>query len=104
LKILIPSIQTPFIRGGAYFHILNLKSALIEHGHSVEVVSFPFKFSALYIKNLMEYIISQDFTSFNGHSIDRVITLQFPTYYLSHPDINDGCGVDAVKYRAVILS
>jgi len=85
VKILIPSIQTPFIKGGAYFHILNLKKAIMEYGHEVEIVSFPFKFSSIYIKNLMEYAISQDFTNFNGHNIDRVITLQFPLYSISHP-------------------
>jgi len=86
LKILIPSIQTPFIKGGGYFHILNLKKALLEYGHSVEIASFPFKFSPeSYVETLMEYTSKQDFTNFNGHHIDCVIALQFPAYYVQHP-------------------
>ena len=87
MKIIIPSIQTPFIIGGAYFHILNLKNALIKHGHETEVVTFPFKFSPnSYISTMMEQCIHQDFSSFNGHNIDKIIALQFPTYYIPHPN------------------
>ncbi len=87
MRILIPSIQVPFITGGAYFHIHNLKNALIEHGHQVEVVTFPFEFSPeSYISRLMDFCAHIDFTSFNGVQIDKVIALQFPAYYVKHPD------------------
>lgn len=74
------------MKGGAYFHILNLKKALIEHGHIAEVVSFPFKFFPnSHISDLMDYISNQDFHQFTGCYVDRVIALQFPAYYIQHP-------------------
>lgn len=85
MRILIPSIQVPFIHGGAQIHISNLKNALEKFGHQVEVVTFPFKFSPeSYIEDLMEYCSKQDFNNFNGYHIDKVISLQFPAYYIKH--------------------
>ena len=62
-----------------------LKDALIKNGHDVEVVTIPFKFSpTTYIENLIEFWKKQDFNNFNGYSIDMVIVLQFPAYYVQH--------------------
>ena len=64
-----------------------LKSALIQHGHEVEIVSFPFKFSPeSYVSNLIDVWKEQDFNNFNGYRVDKVIALQFPAYYAKHDD------------------
>jgi len=85
MRILIPSIQVPFISGGAESHVENLKRALEEHGHDVEIVRFPFQFSLeSHIEELMTFCLHQDFNYFNGYRIDRVISLQFPAYYVQH--------------------
>jgi len=85
MRILIPSIQTPFIHGGAQLMTQGLKDALIRNGHEVEVVSIPFKFSPeSYIEELMDIWQRQDFNNFNGYEIDMVIVLQFPAYYVKH--------------------
>ncbi len=85
MKIIIPSVQVPFIRGGAELHIRGLRDALIKEGHEVEIVTLPFKFSPeSYVEELIEIWKKQDFNHFNGHNIDRVIALQFPTYYVQH--------------------
>ena len=87
MRIVIPSVQVPFITGGATFHINNLKAAIQKHGHQVEIITFPFKFfPENYIEDLMNYCQKQDFTDFNGYSIDKVIALQFPAYYVKHPN------------------
>jgi len=87
VNIIIPSVQVPFIKGGADFMVVNLKTALQKSGHKVEVVAIPFKFFPTdYIKANMEYWSKLDFSSFNGIEIDKVIVLQFPAYYANHPD------------------
>ncbi|MFY8350437.1 glycosyltransferase family 4 protein [Pseudoalteromonas sp. SSM20] len=87
MKILIPSIQVPFISGGAELMTYGLKNALIENGHEVEVVTFPFKFSPLTeLELLMDYCKSSLFDNFNGYNVDLVIALQFPAFYIQHPN------------------
>jgi len=85
MRILIPSIQAPFIKGGAQLMTQGLKDSLIKHGHQVEVVTFPFKFyPSKDIINLMDFCLKQDFNLFNGYDIDCTISLQFPAYYVKH--------------------
>lgn len=87
MKILIPSVQVPFIFGGAQIMTEGLANALVAHGHEVEIVKFPFKFSPeSYLADSMDYCINNDFQNFNGHEIDKVIALQFPAYYVQHND------------------
>jgi len=89
MRILIPSIQVPFINGGAESHVESLKSALEEHGHDVEIVRFPFQFfPESQIEALIQFCMDQDFNYFNGYRIDRVISLQFPAYYVQHDNKN----------------
>jgi glycosyltransferase involved in cell wall biosynthesis len=86
VKIVIAAIQTPFIRGGADYHIEGLQSALRDGGHSVERISMPFRFNPLeQVRRSMQIWSDEDFTLLNGHQADRVICLQFPAYYVKHP-------------------
>jgi glycosyltransferase involved in cell wall biosynthesis len=87
LKIIIPSVQVPFIFGGAQIMTQGLADALVTHGHEVEVIRFPFKFSPeSYLETSMNYCLANDFHNFNGHEVDKVIALQFPAYYVQHPN------------------
>jgi len=87
LKIIIPSVQVPFIEGGAVMMTQGLKNALIEHGHEVQIVTMTFKFSPNeYIIDSINIWKKQDFNEFNGYIIDKVISLQFPAYYVQHPN------------------
>lgn len=62
-----------------------LKNALIQHGHEVETVTMPFKFSPdEYLIDSINIWKNQDFNEFNGYLIDKVISLQFPAYYVQH--------------------
>lgn len=88
MRILIPSVQVPFIDGGATLMTNGLKDALLEHGHEAEIVTMPFKFSPnSYIQDSMQNWKNQDFNDFNGINIDRIISLQFPAYYTQHRHI-----------------
>ena len=83
MRILIPSVQVPFIKGGAILMTQGLKDALIDWGHEAEILTFPFRFSPTEsIVNLIEFCKKQEF---NISEIDRVIALQFPAYYIQHP-------------------
>lgn len=87
MKIIIPSVQVPFIKGGAEIMTKGLMNSLQEYGHNVEIITFPFKFFPKeYLKQNMKIWQAQDFEHFNGHNIDKVIALQFPAYYVNHPN------------------
>lgn len=87
MRIVIPSVQVPFIRGGANLMAEGLAHALRDAGYEVEIVTLPFKFfPPAYIDGLIDMWIAQDFNNFNGYEIDKVIALQFPAYYVRHQD------------------
>ncbi|MFN2476107.1 MAG: glycosyltransferase family 4 protein [Chthoniobacterales bacterium] len=86
MKVALATIQTPFIEGGAEYLVRGLQAALLRTGHSVERIAMPFRFSPIeQVSRSMDLWGSEDFTALNGHQLDRVICLQFPTYYLQHP-------------------
>lgn len=86
MKIILATIKTPFIDGGAELLIRGLRRALIERGHQVERLSMPFRFGPIeQIARSMEIWESEDLTALSGLQADQVICLQFPAYYLRHP-------------------
>lgn len=86
-RIVVTSNHVPFLWGGAEFLSRNLVDSLRAHGHDVEWVRFPFKFSpAEFLHGQMVYMPTQHFEQFNGISIDQVISLQYPGYGVQHPN------------------
>jgi glycosyltransferase involved in cell wall biosynthesis len=87
VKIVLVTIQTPFIHGGAEYLIGGLQQALLSAGHTVEQVSMPFRFHPLeQVRRSMETWASEDFTLLNGHAPELAICFQFPAYYVQHPN------------------
>ncbi|WP_233854964.1 glycosyltransferase family 4 protein [Paraburkholderia sp. HD33-4] len=87
MKIAITTVQVPFITGGAEMHTNNLKRALQDAGHQVEIVTMPFWFNPpSLVRDRMDSWEKEDLTAYLSGSIDRVIALKFPTYYLKHPN------------------
>ena len=85
MRIVIPSVQVPFIRGGAEVMTKGLCEALKDKGHDIEIVTIPYKFfPEKYVSSLMDFCLGLDFDSFSGYSVDRIIVLQFPAYYVKH--------------------
>lgn len=81
MKIAIATVQTPFLHGGADFHALNLKRALVEAGHEVEIVATPFAFSPLSkVVKGVDVWKGINFDEFD-HPADHVIALKFPAYH-----------------------
>ncbi|MGY8526627.1 glycosyltransferase family 4 protein [Paracidovorax citrulli] len=87
MRILVTANLTPFLRGGADYHIKGLLAALLEAGHDAELLRLPFRFSPESdIERAMDHARSLDLVQPNGMSIDQMISLQFPGYGISHPD------------------
>lgn len=87
MRVIIATVQVPFIRGGAELHAENLHNNLLKNGIESEIVTFPFKFTPeIYIADLMEFIDKINFSNFGWVSIDKVIALRFPAYYVNHPN------------------
>src|SRR5690606_1903708 len=87
MKVLLTANHVPFIQGGAEHHVANLAGALQLAGHEVEVLRLPFRFSPdSAIDAAMDAARALDMAKPNGITIDRVISLQFPGWGLSHPD------------------
>lgn len=87
MKIVITTVQIPFVSGGAEYHAQNLKNALIRNGHDVEIVTMPFNDNPDYM--LENYIIASrmmDIRSSWGGYHDLCIGLKFPAYYMPHPN------------------
>nr|WP_194249299.1 glycosyltransferase family 4 protein [Halomonas salicampi] len=74
------------MRGGAELHIDGVSRALREHGHEVELLRLPFRFSPeSAIHHAMAHASSLDMQAPNGIEIDRAISLQFPAWGIQHP-------------------
>ncbi len=88
MKIVITTVQIPFVQGGAELHARNLKQALIEAGHEVDIVTMPFMGQPIDV--IEDYIVASRLMNVRdswvaGHT-DFCIGLKFPAYYMPHPN------------------
>lgn len=87
MRIVITTVQVPFIQGGAEILAQGLLNALTERGYESEIVAIPFKwYPAERIPAEMLICRMLDLTESNGVPIDRVIGLKFPAYLIPHPN------------------
>lgn len=87
MRIAIATVQVPFINGGAEMHAKNLANALRIAGHEVDIVTMPFWFSPYSaLEQYEERWASEDMTLYLSGSIDKVICLKYPAYFLNHPN------------------
>ena len=87
MRIVLATVQVPFVRGGAEALVRGLKVRLAREGHQVEVVSMPFMFGpAKRVRHSAALWAGQNFESFDGLQVDRVICVKFPCYLARHPD------------------
>jgi glycosyltransferase involved in cell wall biosynthesis len=86
MRILIATVQVPYLSGGAEALAHGLEAGIAACGHSVETVTLPFRFfPPAEVERSMRVWESEDFTRLNMYEPDRVITLKFPAYGLRHP-------------------
>ena len=87
MRILVATVQVPFIRGGAEILADGLIAALRAVGHQAELVTMPFRYGDHGdIERSVAAWAGQDFSTFDAGSVDRVICLKFPTWSLVHPN------------------
>ena len=87
MRVIIATVQVPFIRGGAELHAEGLQRALIAAGHEAEIVALPFKWYPL--QRVLDHMLARrllDLTEVAGTRVDLVIGLRFPAYLIPHPN------------------
>lgn len=85
MRIAIATVQVPFEYGGAEFLADNLKNQLVLRGHEAEIVTIPFKWdTAKSLTNSIRMSRLLDLSEMKGKSIDLLISLKFPMYYVDH--------------------
>ena len=80
MRVVITTVQVPFIRGGGELMADGLVGALRRRGVDVELVSMPFRFGPPEeVMRSMDAWAQEEY-----ESADIAICLKFPTYYLRH--------------------
>lgn len=87
MRILVATVQVPFIRGGAEIHAEGLRDALCRAGHQAEILAVPFKWYPP--EKILDHILAcrlLDVSEVAGTRVDRLIGLRFPAYLIPHPN------------------
>ena len=85
MRILIATVQVPFIRGGAEVHGEGLRDALRAAGHEVEIIAVPFKWYPP--ERIIDHMLAcrlLDLSEVMGTPVDLLIGLRFPAYLIPH--------------------
>ncbi len=85
MRILIATVQVPFVRGGAEVLAESLCERLRGAGHDAEIVALPFRWYPP--ERVLDHMLASrlfDVNEFCGERIDRVIGLKFPAYLIAH--------------------
>jgi glycosyltransferase involved in cell wall biosynthesis len=85
MRVLVATVQVPFISGGAEIMVDGLCSALSSRGHQVEKIQIPFRFGPpSEVEKTMGKWESEDFDRLDAGPADRLIALKFPAFYAKH--------------------
>lgn len=85
MRVLVTANITPFLHGGADYHIEGLTAALQAQGHEALCLRFPFNYHRPQdIGALMDFCDGLDLNRPNGQQVDALISLQFPGYGVLH--------------------
>lgn len=86
MRVIIATVQIPFVSGGAESHAEGLKAALIAEGHEASIVTVPYNPAVPeQIPDQMLACRLMDLTEIHGTRVDRLIALKFPAYLIPHP-------------------
>jgi glycosyltransferase involved in cell wall biosynthesis len=87
VRVVIATVQVPFVRGGAEILAEGLQQALLAAGHEVEIVAIPYKWYPP--ERIVDHILAcrlLDLTESAEMPVDRIIALKFPAYLVQHPN------------------
>jgi glycosyltransferase involved in cell wall biosynthesis len=85
MRVVIATVQVPFVYGGAEVLASTLRRALSQAGHEVELVSVPFQGypSSELMREMVAFRLLKAAESM-GQKSDRMIALKFPAYLMKH--------------------
>jgi glycosyltransferase involved in cell wall biosynthesis len=85
-RVLVCSVQTPYVRGGAEILVEDLRDRLAARGHEVDVVSVPFRAypPSEIVRQALAWRLL-DVTESWGEKVDLVIPTKFPSWLVGHP-------------------
>jgi glycosyltransferase involved in cell wall biosynthesis len=87
MRVIVATVQVPFIRGGAEIQAEELVKALHDADHEAEIVAIPFKrYPPERILDCMSACCLLDLSDSCGQAIDKLIALKFPAYFIRHPN------------------
>ena len=87
MRILIATVQVPFISGGAEVHAEMLGEELRKKGHEADILKFPIiDYTADGLISAMMACRGIDLSEAKFPSADLVIAMKFPAYYVKHPN------------------
>ena len=87
MRIVVATVRTPFVHGGAEVLADELIKALLAEGHLAELVSIPFNpDEPERIPDQMLACALLDLCEVHAMPVDRLIALKFPAYLIPHPD------------------
>ena len=87
MRIVIATVQVPFVRGGAEILAEGLRECLLAEGHEVEIVTIPYKWYPP--ERILDHMLAcrlLDLSESAEMAVDRVIALKFPAYLVPHPN------------------
>lgn len=85
MRIVIATVQVPFVRGGAEFLAESLCAECQRAGHDAEIVSVPTK--GYPVERVLDEMLASrliDLSESCGERIDLMIGLKFPAYLMQH--------------------
>jgi len=86
MRIIVATVGTPFVRGGAEVHADELVKAFLAEGHQADLISIPFNArEPARIPDQMLACRLLDLLEIHGMPVDRLIALKFPAYLIPHP-------------------
>jgi len=87
MRVLVASVRTPFVQGGAEVLADELLKALLAAGHQAELVQVPFNPAEPdRIPDQMLACALMNVDGIYGNEVDRLIALKFPAYLIPHPN------------------
>jgi glycosyltransferase involved in cell wall biosynthesis len=85
MRIVICTMQVPFLRGGTEFLVESLKQELLARGHQAEIVQFPLRWQdkAGLMKGYLAWRLL-DLSMIEGQTVDLLIATKFPSFVIRH--------------------
>ena len=85
MRIVICTMQVPFVRGGAEVLVQSLQRELVARGHQADIVQLPLNWQSK-AGLLRGYLMWRmlDLSAIEGQQVDMLIPTKFPSFVVQH--------------------